>query len=68
MRRNPPFGEPSESAESLRAILMSAPGVTGVRSIELHRKGGFVAVMDFDRSAFDGFINHIEAKGWMSVF
>ncbi|OOW75883.1 hypothetical protein Xclt_03935 [Xanthomonas axonopodis pv. clitoriae] len=68
MRRHPPFGEPVESIESLRKVLVSAPGVAAVQSIEVHRKGGFVAVMDFDRSAFDGFINHIEAKGWMSVF
>lgn len=68
MRRKPPFGEPSESAEALRKVLLSAPGVAGVRSIEVHRKGGFLAVMDFERSEFDGFVNHIEAEGWMSVF
>jgi hypothetical protein len=68
IRSRPPFGEPLESVESLRKVLLSAPGVCGVQSIELHRKGGYVAVMDFDRAAFDGFIKHIEAEGWMSVF
>lgn len=68
MRRHPPFGVPAESVESLCQVLMSAPGVAEVRSIEFHRKGGFIVVMDFDRSAFDEFINHIEAEGWISVF
>jgi hypothetical protein len=68
MRRQPPFGEPSESVDSLRTVLLSAPGVSGIKSIDLHHKGGFVAVMDFDRSSFDEFTNHIEAEGWMSVF
>lgn len=68
MRRRPPFGEPSASVESLRKVLLSAPGVSCVRSIELHRKGGFVATMDFDGSAVDAFILHIETAGWMSVF
>ena len=68
MRRRPPFGEPSESVDSLRTVLLSAPGVSAIKSIDLHHKGGFVAVIDFDRSSFDEFTNHIEAEGWMSVF
>jgi len=68
MRCRPPFGDPSESVEALRRVLLSAPGVSDVLSIKRHHKGGLVAVMDFDRSAFDGFINHLEAEGWRSVF
>lgn len=68
MRRRPPFGGASESIESLRQVLLSAPGVSGVLSIESHYKGGLVAVMDFDRSAAEQFIDHIEAAGWMCVF
>ena len=68
MRRRPPFGQPPEEIESLHNVLSSAPGVAAVRSIELHRKGGYVAIMDFDRNSLDEFINHIEAAGWMSVF
>src|SRR5688572_3168925 len=56
MRRRPPFGQPPEEIEILRNVLSSAPGVAAVRSIELHRKGGYVAVMDFDRNSLDEFI------------
>ena len=67
MRRHPPFGQLLDEAIALREVLLRAPGVAAVRSVEPHRKGGFVAVMDFDMGALDGFINHIEADGWMNV-
>ncbi len=67
MRRHPPFGQLPDEAIALREVLLRAPGVAAVRSVEPHRKGGFVAVMDFDMGALDGFINHIEADGWMNV-
>jgi hypothetical protein len=31
-----------------RKLLLRAPGVTAVTSVEPHRKGGFIALMDFD--------------------
>jgi len=62
MRRRPPFGEPLESGESPRKVLLSAPGVCGVQSIELHRKGGYVAVMDFDRAASTDSSNTLRPK------
>lgn len=67
MRRHPPFGQPPDEAVALRELLLRAPGVTAVTSVEPHRKGGFIALMDFDTGALDGFINHIKADGWMRV-
>ena len=68
MRRHPPFGEAQDEAAALREVLLRAPGVAAVTSVEPHRKGGFIALIDFDMGVLDAFINHIEADGWMGVF
>lgn len=68
MRRNPRHGSASEEVASLRATLSSCPGVNAVMSIEAHRRGGYVAVMDFSMEQLDGFIEHLEGAGWVSVF
>lgn len=67
MRRIPPFGPPDEEMDALRRTLASCPGVERIISIEVHRKGGYVAVLDFDRQQFDGYIEHMESDGWMNV-
>ncbi len=67
MRRSPPYGSASEEIASLRATLSACPGVNSVVSVEAHGRGGYVAVMDFSMHQLDGFIQHLEGAGWMSV-
>ena len=68
MRRVEPFGTQTEEAGWLSATLAECPGVNSVKSIQPHGKGGYVAVMDFSMEQLDGFIEHLESAGWMSVF
>jgi len=68
MRRVPPFGPPEEEMNALRRVLSSCPGVARVLSIAPHHKGGYVAVFDFERQHLDGYIEHLESRGWMNVF
>jgi hypothetical protein len=68
MRRNPPFGSAEEEMAGLRVVLSSCPGVNSVKSVEAHRRCGYVAVMDFSRDQLESFIAHLEGAGWMSVF
>jgi hypothetical protein len=67
MRRQDPVADSATEIEELRRTLDAAPGVSMVKSIEPHRKGGYIATMDFHRASFAAFIDHIDAAGWMSV-
>ncbi|WP_420993620.1 DUF6881 domain-containing protein [Cupriavidus sp. 30B13] len=67
MRRNSPLADAATEIEVLRRTLEGAPGVTLVKRIEPHRKGGYVATLDLSRDSLDLFIGHLEASGWMSV-
>jgi hypothetical protein len=66
-RRIAPFGNQVEEIARLRAILSDCPGVKSVESISPHRKGGYVAVMDFSMDQLDGFLERLEGAGWMGV-
>ena len=68
MRRHKPFADPDEEVSALRRALATCPGVERVHSIEAHRKGGYVPVMDFSMEHLDGYIEHMEREGWMNVF
>ena len=67
IRRRDPEADQATEIEALRRALNAAPGVTTVKSTEPHRKGGYIATMEFSRASFDAFIDHIDAAGWMSV-
>jgi len=67
MRRHEPITDPAEEVEALRQALLCAPGVSHIKSLERHRKGGYVAVMEFSMASLQAFIDHLEANGWMSV-
>jgi hypothetical protein len=67
MRRHDPISDPAEEVQALRQTLSCAPGVSLIESIERHRKGGYVAVMEFSMESLEGFIEHLEINGWMNV-
>ena len=67
MKRDPPFHDLATEEEDLRKMLASAPGVRAVYSIAAHRKGGFVAELEFSMADLDAWLAHLEATGWMDV-
>lgn len=67
MRRHESIHDPVEEIKALQQVLSSAPGVSLTKSIEPHRKGGYVAVIEFSMQSLDAFIDHLEANGWMNV-
>jgi hypothetical protein len=68
MRRSPESPESGDERAELQRVLASCPGVLLVHSIEAHRKGGYVAVMEFHKDQLDQYIEHMERHGWMNVF
>jgi len=60
------MGLDEERAE-LEVLLAASPGVTAIRAITRHPRGGFVAEMDFSMVHLDAWIEHMDAKGWRGV-
>lgn len=58
---------PDEERAELEMLLAAAPGVTSIRAITRHPRGGFVAEMDFSMVHLDAWIEHLDAKGWRGV-
>jgi hypothetical protein len=67
-RKCAPSTNQAEEVTALRQALVTCPGVGVVHSIEAHRKGGYVAVVDFSMDHLDAFISHMDREGWMNVF
>lgn len=57
----------SDSAETLRSILVHARGVLSVQSITPHLKGGYMTVFELDTAHLEAFVDDVERAGWMSV-
>jgi len=59
-----PSNRPDEERAELETLLAAAPGVTAIRAITRHPRGGFVAEMDFSMAQLDAWIEHMDAQGW----
>jgi hypothetical protein len=67
MRRHEPILDPIEEVQALKKVLSSAPGVSCIKSIERHGKGGYVAAIELSAQSLEAFLAHLEANGWMDV-
>ena len=67
MKRHPAFQDALTEELELREVLATARAVLAIHEISIHRKGGFVAVLEFDMAGLDGFIAHLDSAGWMNV-
>lgn len=67
MRRRAANDYSEQEVHGLRALLESAPGVSGVESIERHGKGGYAVVLDLAQGSVEAFAGVLDANDWVSV-
>ncbi|HEX7860125.1 MAG TPA: hypothetical protein VF773_07370 [Verrucomicrobiae bacterium] len=54
--------------EQLRQCVLSAPGVTTVKEVARHSRGGYSLTVEASRESIDAIASHISAAGYRLVF